>query len=77
MGFELVIGQNGGFLEAIHPLSDFYVNVAFGVKMSVSKVIFFNDFLGDVLAVDTHVLVVEHVGDKKEIFEVSSTVAGT
>ena len=77
MSLELVIGEDCGFLEAVHTLVDFDVNVASGVEMGVGQVVLINHLLGDILAVDAHVLVDEHVGDEEEIFEVASAVAST
>lgn len=75
MSFELIVGQDGSLFEAIHPFADFDVNVAFGIEMGVSQGILVDDFGGNVFAMDTHVLVNYHVGDEKEVFQVTSAVS--
>lgn len=77
VGLELVIRENGGFLEAIHALPDFDVDVSFGVEMCVGQAVFFDHFLSEILAMDPHVLIDDHIRDEEEVLEVASTVSGT
>ena len=53
---QLFIGKDGCLLQAIHATSNFKIGITFGVKVGRSQLIFFNDFVGDVAAVDSHVL---------------------
>jgi hypothetical protein len=41
------------------------------------EIILFDDFLGNIAAVDAHVLVNEHVGEKEKIHQVTSAITGT
>jgi hypothetical protein len=54
--FQLSVGQDAGFLQAVHAFLDFKVDVPLGIEIVVGEVIFGNDFLGDVFAVNFHVL---------------------
>ena len=76
MGLELVIRENGSFLEAVHAFADFDVDVSFGVEMGVGQAVFVDHFLSEVLAMDPHVLIDDHIGDKEKVFEVAGTVTG-
>ncbi len=74
---ELVIREDGGLLESVHALADFDVDVSFRIEMGIGQVILVNDLLGDVTAMDAHVLVYEHVGDKKKVLEIACAIPGT
>lgn len=76
MRFELVIGKDGSFLETIHAFADFDVEVTFGIKEIVGQVVFGDDLRCDVTAMNAHVLIDEHIGDKEEIFQVAGAVTG-
>lgn len=77
MCLELIVGKYGGFFESVHAFADFDIDVSLGIEIILRQVVLGNDFWGKVLAVDAHVLVDDHVGDKKEVFNVASAVAGT
>ena len=75
MFFELLVGKDAGFLEAVHAFLDFNVEKTTGIKVIVGEAIFVDNFLRDVASMDAHVLKNFPYGSKKEIFEVSSAVA--
>ena len=77
MGLQLVVGKDAGFLQAVHPLTDLKIDVAFGVKVRGCESVLVDDGGGNVLAVYAHVLVDGHVRYKEKILEVSSAVAST
>ncbi len=45
--------------------------------MGIGEVVFIDHLLGDVPAMDAHVLVDKHVGDQEKIFEIAGAVPGT
>ena len=45
--------------------------------MLEGEIVLVNDFLGNIAAVDAHVLVNEHVREKEKIFQVASAITGT
>ena len=51
---ELVEGDDAGFFEAVHAAANFYDGVSVVVEFDFG--VFVEDFLGDVLLVDAHVL---------------------
>ena len=75
MFFELLVGKDSGFLEAVHAFLDFNVKKTTGIEVIVGEAIFVKNFLSDVTSMDAHVLKFFHYGSKKEIFEVSGAVA--
>ncbi len=77
MCLQLIVCEDGGLFEAVHALADLDVNVTFGIKVVVGKVVLVNNLLWEVSAVDAHVLIDEHVGDEEEVFEVTGTVTST
>jgi hypothetical protein len=64
---ELIIRENGVFFEAIHAFADFDINVAFGVKMRFGQIVVGNNLGSEMLAVNPHVLIDDHVGDQEEV----------
>ena len=76
MRFELIISEDGGFLETIHAFADFDVEITFGVEEIVGQVVFGDDLGCDVTAMNAHVLIDEHIGDKEEVFQVAGAVTG-
>jgi hypothetical protein len=77
MQFELIVRKDGSLFEAIHAFADLEVDKTFGVKVLVGEIVLVDDFLGNIAAVDMHVLVNEHVGDKEKILLVTSAIMGT
>ena len=77
MSLELVVRENGGFLETVHTLADFDIDVTFGIEVFVGQVVFGEDLGGEITTVNAHVLVDKHVRDQEEIFQVAGAVAGT
>lgn len=73
---KLIVGQDGGFLEAIHAFADFNVGVSFGVEVGRGKLVLFLDVLWYVFAVDSHILVNCHVAHQKEVFQVGCAISG-
>ena len=67
--FELVICQDGSLFEAIHAFADLEVDETFGVEVLISEMVLVDDFLGNITAVDTHILVDEHVGNEEKSFK--------
>ena len=63
---KLFMCKDGGFLESIHPKSDFQIGITFTVKVSGSELIFVNDFLRNVSVVNAHVLKDLHERLKKK-----------
>ena len=56
MVLELLVGQDTGFLEAIHAFLDFNVEKTTGIEVAIGEVIFVYNFLRDVASMDAHVL---------------------
>mgnify|MGYP002810569282 CR=1 FL=1 len=77
MVLELVVGKNTCFFETAHSFANFKIDVAFGIEVCVAEIVGVENLLRDALLVDTHVLEDFHSGDKKEIFQITSAVAGT
>jgi hypothetical protein len=74
---ELIVLKDGSLFEAIHAFADHKVDKTFGVKVLDGEIILVDDFLEIIAAVDAHVLVNEHVGQKGKILQVTSAVTGT
>jgi hypothetical protein len=74
--FELIVRKDGNLFEAIHAFADLEVDKTFGVKVLDGEIILIDDFLGNIAVVDAHVLVNEHVGEKKKILQVTSAIRG-
>jgi hypothetical protein len=64
---ELILRKDGSLFEAIHTLVDLKVDIAFGVKVLISEIILIDNFLGNITAMNLHVLVDGHVRDKEKI----------
>jgi hypothetical protein len=77
MSFELIIGENAGLFEAVHAFADFKIDISLGIEEVRGESIFFKDFVGNIPAMDSHVLKKFHVRAEEEIFEVAGTEAGT
>ena len=79
MGMEVVdkafLGNDAGFLEAIHPLSDIDVDVAARVSYEEEGV-FNNHLVGGVFDIDPHVLEVGHRFIEVVVDDVCGDVAG-
>ena len=65
---ELIIRKDGGFLETVHTLADFDVDVTLGVEVRFGEVGFGNNFGREITAVNAHVLENGHIGDEEKIF---------
>jgi hypothetical protein len=74
--FELIVRKDGNLFEAIHAFADLEVDKTFGVKVLDGEIILTDDFLGNIAVMDAHVLVNEHVGEKKKILQVTSAIRG-
>lgn len=61
MGAELIVGQNAGFFKTIHAFAYFKIGITLGVEVLRSEVVFINDGLGNIAAMDAHVLEGGHV----------------
>ena len=75
--FELIIAKNTGLFEAIHAFADFKIYISLGIKVVRGEVLFFQDFVRDIPAIDSHILKKNQVGADEEIFEITSTVSST
>ena len=64
---ELIVRKDGSLFEAIHTFADLKVDKAFGAKVLISEIILIDNFLGNLTAINLHVLVDGHVGDKEKI----------
>jgi len=67
MSFELVVGENGSLFAAIHAFANLDIDVTFGVEVRVGQIVFGDDFVSEILAVDPHILIDYHVGNKEKI----------
>jgi hypothetical protein len=64
--FELILRKDGSLFEAIHAFVDLEVDKTFEFKVLVGEIVLIDEFLGNIVAVEAHVLVNKHVGDKKK-----------
>jgi hypothetical protein len=65
--FELLVGNNAGLLQSIHASPDFDVDPAVW-SGDVFEFVLIDDFLGDDVEVEAHVLVARHGSAKVEVF---------
>jgi hypothetical protein len=72
---ELFISEGASLFEAVHAFANFKVAKTLGIEICISEVMFVSDLLGEIAAMDLHVLEDLHVRAKKEVFEIASTVA--
>jgi hypothetical protein len=72
--YELFEGNNAGFFEAVHAVAYLDGRIVLVVE---SDGVFVDDFVGNVFAIDAHVLVVGHWGAKVVIMNVHAEVTGT
>ena len=77
VGTELVVGEDGGFFEAVHAFLDFKIGVVFGIEVLVGKVVFGNIFMWNVAAVDAPILADFLGGGKDKVIDVGIAVVGT
>ena len=68
VGFELIVRKNGSLFEAIHSFSDFNINKALGVEIRCGQIVLIDNFGNEILAVDPHILIDDHIGDEEEVF---------
>ncbi len=66
--FELIVRKNGSFLEAVHTLADFDVDITLGVEIRSGEIVFGNDFGREITAVNAHVLENGHIRHEEKIF---------
>ena len=53
--FQLIVCKNGSFLEAVHALADFDVNITLGVEeMRIGEIVFGKDFGREMTAVNEY-----------------------
>ena len=57
---ELFVSKYSSFVQSIHAFEDFQVDIAFRIEKIVGNVVFVEDLLGDVAAMQAHVLVDVH-----------------
>ena len=60
MFLELLVSKYGRFFQSIHTFSNFQVDIDFGIENFVNDVVLIEDFLCNVAAMKTHVLVDVH-----------------
>ena len=77
MPVELLMCKDGGFFETVHTTADLQVSVAFAVEVGWCKVVFVDDFLGDVSLMYAHVLENLHKGLEEEILDVTGIEASS
>jgi hypothetical protein len=65
---ELIVHKDGSLFEAIHTFADLKVDKDFGAKVLIGEIVLIDDFLGNITAMNLHVLVDRHVRDKEKIF---------
>ena len=54
---ELFVSKYNSFFQSIHAFADFQVDIVFRIETIVGNVVSVEDFLGDVAAMQVHVLV--------------------
>ncbi len=73
--FELLICEDAGLGKTIHPPPNFDVDPAIRSD-NVAKVVMVDDFVGDYVKMETHILGVQHEGVEVEIGEVNAQKLG-
>ena len=74
---ELIVRKDGSFLEAVHTLADFDVDITLGVEVGIGEVVLGNDFGREITAVNAHVLENGHIRHEEKVFQVAGAIAGT
>ena len=57
---ELFVSKYSSFVQSIHAFEDFQVDIVFRIKTIVGNVVSVEDFLGDVAAMQEHLLLDMH-----------------